>query len=259
MNLEIPSNNGGGDEGAPKWVVTFGDLMSLLLCFFVLLLSFSEMDKAVYKQVAGSLEKAFGVQRKTKTMDPPKGISIIAKDFDQELIPTMQQIEFIASQIKEAINEELKKLGDEMNEELTGLVEVEAGEDQVTIRFMGESTFASGRAEIRRAMLPVLTKVAGVLNETKSEIIIAGHTDNVPIRRGRFRNNLDLSIARAASVANFMLEKGAVAPQRISTMGFGEYRPLATNKTAEGRQKNRRVEIVLSNMDFGRGKDKIFK
>lgn len=258
MIPEPPSNNG-GDEGAPRWVVTFGDLMSLLLCFFVLLLSFSEMDKAVYKQVAGSLEKAFGVQRKTKTMDPPKGISIIAKDFDQELIPTMDQIEFIASQIKEAINQELKELGEEMNEELHGLVEVEAGDDQVTIRFMGESTFASGRAEIRRAMLPVLTNVASVLNENKSEIIIAGHTDNVPINRGRFRNNLDLSIARAASVANFMLETGAVAPHRISTMGFGEYRPLSTNGTAEGRQKNRRVEIILSNLDFGRSKDKIFK
>ena len=252
-------NNANEEKGAPKWVVTFGDLMSLLLCFFVLLLSFSEMDKAVYKQVAGSLEKAFGVQRKTKTMDPPKGVSIIAKDFDQELVPAMDRIEFIASQIREAIHEELKKLGEQMNEELHGLVQVEAGEDQVTIRFMGESTFASGRAEIRRSMIPVLTKVAAVLNEKKSEIIIAGHTDNVPIRRGRYRHNLDLSIARAASVANFMLEKGAIAPQRISTMGFGEYRPLATNQTAEGRQKNRRVEIILSNLEFARKKDKIFK
>jgi len=259
MKAPMQANGCSGDKGAPKWVVTFGDLMSLLLCFFVLLLSFSEMDKAVYKQVAGSLEKAFGVQRKTKTMDPPKGISIIAKDFDQELIPPMDRIEFIASQIREAINQELKKLGDQMNKELEGLVEVAAGDKQVTIRFMGESTFASGRAQIRRSMLPVLSKVATVLNTTKSEIIIAGHTDNVPIKSGRFRNNLDLSIARAASVANFMLEKGAVAPHRISTMGFGQYRPLATNKTADGRQKNRRVEIVLSNLDFGRKNDKIFQ
>ena len=79
------------DPGAPKWVVTFGDLMSLLLCFFVLLLSFSEMDRQKYKQVAGSLEKAFGVQRKAKVMDIPKGMKMIAKDFDQEIIITPHQ------------------------------------------------------------------------------------------------------------------------------------------------------------------------
>jgi chemotaxis protein MotB len=258
MNPLSPPENGGG-EGAPKWTVTFADLMSLLLCFFVLLLSFSEMDRAVYKQVAGSLEKAFGVQRKTKTMDPPKGVSFIAKDFDQELVPALDRIEFIASQLREAIHQELKKLGNEMNEELEGLVQVEAGDDQITIRFMGESTFDSGRAEIRQAMLPVLLKVATVLNERPNDIIVAGHTDNVPIKSGRFHNNLDLSIARAASVANFLLERCGVLPSRISTMGFGQYRPLATNATAEGRQKNRRVEIILSNLDVNRRKDKIFK
>ncbi|MBT8374349.1 MAG: hypothetical protein KJN80_05515 [Deltaproteobacteria bacterium] len=96
-------------EGAPAWVVTFGDLMSLLLCFFVLLLSFSEMDKAVYKQVAGSLKQAFGVQRKVKTMEPAKGIKMIAKDFDQELIATKRAEEFVEMQKKRTIGEELKK------------------------------------------------------------------------------------------------------------------------------------------------------
>jgi len=76
------------DPGAPRWVVTFGDLMSLLLCFFVLLLSFSTMDKQKYKQVAGSLEKAFGVQRINRVMEIPKGVKMIAKDFDQEVIVT---------------------------------------------------------------------------------------------------------------------------------------------------------------------------
>ena len=131
MSTIFQANNSSGDGGAPKWVVTFGDLMSLLLCFFVLLLSFSEMDKAVYKQVAGSLEKAFGVQRKTKTMDPPKGVSIIAKDFDQDLVPALDRIEFIASQIREAIGQEIKQLGEHMNKELQDLVQVEAGQDQV--------------------------------------------------------------------------------------------------------------------------------
>jgi len=237
------------DPGAPRWVVTFGDLMSLLLCFFVLLLSFSEMDRALYKQVAGSLEKAFGVQRKTRTMEPPKGISMIAKDFNQELVPVHEKEEFVATQVMEAIGQELKKSGRLEKEDIKRLIQVEAGDNEVTIRLMGESTFDSGKAEIRKQLKPILTQVAKVLKETKGDIVIAGHTDNVPVKSGRFESNLDLSIARAASVAKFFLYRVKIDPKRISTMGFGKYRPIETNETAQGRQKNRRVEIILQGIN----------
>ncbi len=250
MSSDPLENNETVEEGAPMWVVTFGDLMSLLLCFFVLLLSFSETDKAVYKQVAGSLEKAFGVQRKAKTMDVPRGIRMIAKDFDQAIIPIFKREEFIASQIKEAIGEEIKKGGVISNKDLQGLIQVKAGEKKVTIRMMGESTFDSGKADIRKTLVPILYKIVTVLKKTKGEIIIAGHTDNVPLTGGVYKSNLGLSMARAASVAEFFLKKGRIRPKRISTMGFGEYRPIATNMTAKGREKNRRVEIVLSTAPF---------
>ena len=103
MNLLDDIQNPLLEEGAPAWVVTFGDLMSLLLCFFVLLLSFSEMDKAKYKEVSGSLAKAFGVQRKIKAFQAPKGIKMISRDFDQELIPARPLEEFIAMQQREKI------------------------------------------------------------------------------------------------------------------------------------------------------------
>ena len=131
-------------------MVTFGDLMSLLLCFFVLLLSFSEMDKAVYKQVAGSLKQAFGVQRKVKTMDPAKGIKMIAKDFDQELIATKQHEEFVEMQKKKTIGEELKKAVETLSKGMKNLIQVEVGDKEITVRLMGETTFDSGKADIKQ-------------------------------------------------------------------------------------------------------------
>ncbi len=286
--------------GAPEWVVTFGDLMSLLLCFFVLLLSFSEMDKAKYKEVAGSLEKAFGVSYETKAMGVPKGITIVAKDFDQPLVPTFAKDQYVkmgqdeskgetgkdsgkdltmspfkksekfninqmkeyskavGQQLKEEIEEGLEDMENEMREKggstqemedmkdrMMDLIGIEVGENEVTIRMMGETAFGSGRAAIRDEMRPLLKKIAAVINEQKGEITVVGHTDNVPIVGGIHKTNLGLSMARAASVADYLLNKCAISPERVSTMGFGEHRPIETNESSEGRQRNRRVEIKL--------------
>lgn len=227
------------DPGAPKWVVTFGDLMSLLLCFFVLLLSFSEMDRQKYKQVAGSLEKAFGVQRKMRVMEIPKGMKIIAKDFDQEIIET---------RIREDLGKEIDDMLSTQLEEFKDQITMEANENEVIIRLMGESTFDSGKVEIREKLKPLLIRVAKVLEKDGGDVIIAGHTDNVPIRRGPYKTNLRLSIARAAAVAEYILSHSKIDAKRISTMGFGEYRPIEKNQSARGREMNRRVEIILSNL-----------
>jgi chemotaxis protein MotB len=237
VEQESPKN-----EGAPEWVVTFGDMMSLLLCFFILLLSFSELDRQKYKQVAGSMEKAFGVQRKVKVMEMPKGMKIIAKDFDQEAIPT---------RIKEDLGREIDEMLDSELRDLKDQIALEDGDEGIVIRLMGESTFDSGKAEIRPQMMPLLQKIAAGLASAPGDIVIAGHTDNVPIRSGPFGNNLRLSIARAAAVAEYIMEHSHTDPKRVSTMGFGEYRPIETNATAEGRQKNRRVEIILGKIPAG--------
>jgi chemotaxis protein MotB len=233
------------EEGAPAWVVTFGDLMSLLLCFFVLLLSFSEMDKAKYKEVSGSLAKAFGVQRKIKAFEAPKGIKMVSRDFDQELIPARPREEFIAMQQREKIGIALKKEVETRFRDLQDLIQVEVGEKEVTIRLMGETTFDSGKADIKAQMVPLLLKIGSVLADGKGEVIIAGHTDNVPVYGGPYGSNLKLSIARAATVAEFLLAKSAIPASRVSTMGFGKYRPIESNDTDEGRKRNRRVEIIL--------------
>ena len=227
------------DKGAPKWMTTFGDLMSLLLCFFVLLLSFSEMDKQKYKVVAGSMEKAFGMQRKKNFDESPRlGLKIIAREFDQEAI---------ATRLKQFIGEQLKENFGELYEELSEEIEIEAGQEKVVIRLMGESTFDSGKADIKQELKPMILTMGKILIEkAKGDVVIAGHTDNVPVRRGGpYKSNLALSMARAAAVADFLLSQTPLDPKRVSTMGFGEYRPIADNATEAGRRKNRRVEIIV--------------
>ncbi len=259
-----PNNEEEVEKGAPMWVVTFGDLMSLLLCFFVLLLSFSETDKAIYKEVAGSLTEAFGVQRDKKVLDTPMGQSIIGREFDQQIIPTVTEEEIIAAHIKKEIKGELEKTGGETGEGAGGtageesggkagegdslldnLIKIEAGENKVTIKLMGESTFDSGKAKIKPNMVSILKKIASIIKTMDGNITVAGHTDNIPIFGGAYKSNLVLSMARASNVAELMINKIKIKPERISAMGYGKYRPQASNLTREGRQKNRRVEIII--------------
>jgi chemotaxis protein MotB len=228
------------EEGAPAWVVTFGDLMSLLLCFFVMLLSFSEMDRNIYKEIAGSMAKAFGVQRKIQAFESPRGEKIVARDFEMQVVATRE---------KEELGRELKKEIETKFQDLKDLMEIELSEHEIVIRLMGETTFDSGRAQIKPQMIPFLNKIASVLKDAKGDIVIAGHTDNVPVTGGEFTSNLQLSAERAVRVAEYLMNREPVDPQKISTTGFGEYRPLASNDTPEGREKNRRVEIILKSAD----------
>ena len=229
------------DAGAPRWMTTYGDLMSLLLCFFVLLLSFSEMDRQKYKVVAGSMERAFGMQRKKNVSESPRhGLKIIAKDFDQESI---------ATRIKAFVGQELEENFDELYGKIADDIDIEADNNNVVIRLMGESTFDSGKAQIKPELKPMILRIGQILaNEAAGDIIIAGHTDNVPVKGGPFQTNLKLSIARAATVAQFLLDQHSIDPKRISTMGFGKYRPIADNDTSIGRRKNRRVEIIVGTL-----------
>ncbi|MCH5372966.1 MAG: OmpA family protein, partial [Planctomycetes bacterium] len=204
-------------------------------------LSFSEIDRQKYKQVAGSMEKAFGMQRQRNVAESPRhGLKIIAKDFDQQAI---------ATRLKQYIGRELEENFEELFGKIEDDVEIDAGKDKIVIRLMGESTFDSGKAEIKPELKPMILRIAQILvRETKGGIIIAGHTDNVPVKGGPYKTNLKLSIARAATVAQFLLDKTALDPKRISTMGFGEYRPIADNRTEAGRRKNRRVEIIVGTL-----------
>ncbi|WP_372748810.1 flagellar motor protein MotB [Litorivivens sp.] len=248
--------------GAPAWVMTFADLMSLLLAFFVLLFSFSEMDKQKFKELSGSMRDAFGVQREVPAFNPPIGTSVIARDFSPGMpTPTDQDqvrqeaIKELTEMRKQGENEEaendlledLEKVLNYLEVEIAkGVVEVQSdGERVITIRIRETGSFPSGSADLSNDFNPVILKIARLTNEIGGRIAVAGHTDIVPISTDRYRSNWELSSARAVTVLEQIVEKGQLDPARFQVAGFGATRPIDSNDTAEGRARNRRVEVIL--------------
>ncbi len=261
--------------GIPAWVMTFADLMSLLMCFFVLLLSFAEMDIQKFKQVKGSLNEAFGVQRQVSASEIPKGTSLIADEFSSAapqstLInevrqvttdDTKQTLEFTDAlekssgegekQQKEAeVSEETAKdslkLQTALSEEIDkGLVEIETQPGAIIIRISEKASFPSGAAKIRNSFIPVLEKLRQALSEVNGKVKVAGHTDNRPIKTARFRSNWELSASRAVSVVHELLAEKIIPRERFIVEGHGDAHPIVDNDSNESRAKNRRVELTI--------------
>ena len=255
--------------------MTFADLMSLLMCFFVLLLAFSEMDVLKFKQLAGSMSEAFGVQREVKAKEIPKGISVIAKEFSparpeptalnevrQQTQADLQRnldieqnesegeggedsgkiVEVAvappdvdASDIREAFEQEIN----------SGLLEVETDAQRIIIRIQEKGAFPSGSATLTASFEPVVERIGEVLIESEGQIVIAGHTDNIPISTARFRSNWELSSARSVTVVHHLAKVAGIDHTRFLIEGHADTAPLAPNDSPENRAKNRRVEVII--------------
>ncbi|MDD2680304.1 MAG: OmpA family protein [Candidatus Omnitrophica bacterium] len=158
----------------------------------------------------------------------------------QKIDELSQQLDNLA-QAKKLLEE---RLGQEITDKQVKLQMMEKG---LVITVVGDLLFDSGKAKIRQEAYPLLDKVATVLKDNMAgfNIGIEGYTDNVPIRHSGWRSNWELSTARSLSVLHFLVKEKGISPERLSAIGFGEYRPVASNDTREGRKLNRRVEIVI--------------
>ncbi len=246
--------------GAPAWVMTFADLMSLLMCFFVLLLSFSEMDVRKFKQLAGSMDYAFGVQREIEAMDSPKGTSYVAQEFSagkpeptvkNEIKQSTTEVEKIQldtnTEVSEETQEALQKIKKELGSEIEeGKIEIEGKGSRIVIRIMERGSFPSGSAVFHEDFLDTMNKISRVLTKIDGSITVAGHTDNVPINTEKFRSNWELSSARAVSVTHALLINSDLDPIRFVIVGHGDTRPRVQNDTPKHKAMNRRVEIIIN-------------
>ena len=361
---KCPACPGGG---APAWMATFADMATLLMAFFVLLLSFAEMNVPKYKEVSGSMKNAFGVQRLVPVVEPPKAKSIIAKQYktakvDPTLMNVIQEqttddetpidpelktdlktadsqtnadVEVlqkalakeiaegkvsvsiedrklvvkvasesqggtdgeankansgarvaqndlevyakvaaaqaqVASQIKveqaspdnvgdslsssseaereQAIADQYEKIRMNLSNEISeGLAEVERDGDKIIVRLAEKGSFRSGFANLQPSFKPLLNKVGQSIKDSTGMITIEGHTDNVPMAFSeRFRSNWDLSAARSAAVADYILNNTAVADGRVTVTGYADTKPLTSNDSPQGRAKNRRIEVIVN-------------
>ena len=346
------------ETGAPAWMATFADMATLLMAFFVLILSFSSVNVPKFEQVAGSLKLAFGIKRVVAKVSIPMAETIIVSTFtlseaaptvipqptqavddstrrnikqmkdlndapadiqaeyqqvleameyeveqgqvvvsiegenivvevvedaatssqasdpslgkggriSQQTLEIAQGINEIASDIASEIvvkrqNQGLAKaegrateaaskyeaIRAELSEQIEqGLAEVERDGDSVIIRLGQQDSFSSGSAALQSGFEDTLISVGDALSNTGGQVRVEGHTDNIPVAFSeRFRSNWDLSSARSAAVANFLLDNSQLQPGRVTITGLADSEPIADNGTAAGRAQNRRIEVIV--------------
>lgn len=253
-------------KGAPAWQSTFADLMNLLLCFFVMLFSMSTMDAHKFELLAASFNQTFSIFSAGATAigdgvlisngvsqlnELDEYINSTGRDAEGETIP--EDLKSAAEAMEEAKLKESEKLAEKVEEalqekNLENEIDIEFTSQYVQLTLNGAILFDSGSVELKEEALPILNQVGIILQKYSAGTIeIEGHTDNVPMSGAKYSNNDELSNGRALSVFYYLEENTTLNPANIKHSGMGEYVPIADNSTAEGRAKNRRVEIRIYN------------
>ena len=214
-------------------MVTFTDLITLLLTFFVLLLTMANFDPNKMKTLAESMQGAFGVLETFPTIPIHPVIEIPKKSGDEQ---KKKQSLKDAEKIKEVV--QTKNMED--------AVKVEITDKGIAIMLRDPVGFASGSADLKEQGKEILKDISDVIKENSNlKVRIEGHTDDVPISSQRFRSNWELSSARSLSVVQLLAEQTGIKPENMSAVGYGEYRPLVPNTSPENRSKNRRIQIFV--------------
>lgn len=222
-------------------MTTYSDLVTLLLCFFVLLFSFSVIDAKKFEAIIRSFQGSLSVLDSGKTIDEDQYISQALQS--NRLLREQQEaesMEWLYRQLDEYIQQN----------NLEGTVVLGVEERGLLIRFKDQVLFDSGKAIIRKDGEPIVQSIGEILKQNDRAIRVEGHTDNVPMHSLLYPSNWELSTARAVNVVKFFIEKVGIAPTRLSAAGYSEYHPIADNDTAENRQKNRRVDVVILRKSF---------
>ncbi len=228
------------EEGeSPIGFVMFGDLMSQLLCFFILLFVFASQFTAknegstyedLLKKISESFKKSVNEKSVTKVVSPKTPQKDTAADKKEDKVEIK-----IAKEIKQIINDE----------KLTEYADVIIEEQKVRIVLQQPILFDSGQAELKVSAPEILSLIGQVIMKTKNPIDIEGHTDSDPIHTDKYDSNWDLSFARSYAVIKYFVKNVGLSPLNMHAIGYGEYRPIAPNDSLQNKAKNRRIEINL--------------
>ena len=247
------------------WLLPYSDLMTLLLAVFIVLFAVSKVDQVKATEMSKSFQKTMMVQGGSGVL-PGDGTSLNPTSQTQQgngVLPynvdesDTDNASDTTNGTGTANDQQLKQLQEKINQEIaddreSGSVTTAVDSRGVVITFNNVLLFDSGKADIKSDNTAFLLKVAKLINSVDNYVRVEGNTDNVPIQNSIYPSNWELSTARATAVVRFMIDKGNVAPERLSAVGYGEYRPVADNKTEIGRNKNRRIEIVILNEEYSK-------
>ena len=227
-----------------RWLVSYADFITLMFAFFVVMFATSQADKKKEAQVSQAIDQAF---RTMGLFQSP--VKALAASDDNAAVPVniVMGDELAASP---AVKEDLKRIENQLQGRLSNqiaqhVVAMHLGRDGLVISLREAGFYDSGSAAPHAASLSSLDAIADPLKSSPYDIRIEGHTDNVPVHTSQFDSNWELSTARATKLVRLFIERQEFRPARLSASGYGEFHPVASNETAEGRSENRRVDIIV--------------
>jgi chemotaxis protein MotB len=217
---ESPFSEGGEKD---RYLITYADLITLLLGLFILLYTASNLDAQKYEKMVNAIGNVFGGEHQTIKVIPDSEIPIA---------PPL-------GNLKSDINSLIEK------NNYTSSIKLEENSRGVTIHILEDIVFPSGSSELKKSSKIVLQQLSAIIKKLPNDIRIEGHTDNVPISTSQFPSNWHLSVARALSTAYYLMTEQGLDPEKLSIVGYSEYKPLDSNENLSGRATNRRVDIII--------------
>jgi chemotaxis protein MotB len=210
-----------------RWLLTYADLITLLLAFFIVMYSMSRLDAKKFGRMADAFN---GVLRGGQAVLQPAGV-----DAQGAGLLDLGELKSLGSQIQEKV----------VTEQLQDKIETLQDERGLVIRVLESAAFDAGSADLKPQMHSILNVLADQLRAMDNHLRVEGHTDDRPIRTARFPSNWELSTSRATGVVRYLVEELKLDATRVSALGYGEFRPIASNANPEGRARNRRVDLIV--------------
>ncbi len=224
------------EEGLPGWMATFADMMSLLLCFFILLLSFANQDISKFRTLMGSIKDAFGVQVKRPEAD---FAAFSPSQFERKDVELDEQNKMLLGMVLQ-----LKKLIVE-DTELKKSTDITTDDQGVIMRVPNSTLFDTGTPRLTKNSDAVLSKVITFLKENNLDLVVRGHSDDQPVDSTAYPSNWELSSARSGALLRHIIAQGEIKPSRLKAVGYADSQPLVPNNTTTNRFINNRTEFYF--------------
>lgn len=235
-------------ENSERWLLTYSDLITLLMIFFVVMYTMSSVDQEKYSKAAESFKGVFSGS--TYVIGEGGGIGPLPNGITQPSDEVANNSETPTQGISDTAALQEKIQGYLKNSKLDDKVKMSVEPKGLIIRFEDNILFDSGKADLLPQYKDNLLEIGRMAQVLDNDIVVEGHTDNVPIHNSEFESNWELAAMRAINVIDMLVAEGGLKPEKLSAVSYGEYKPIASNDTLQGKAKNRRIDIIVLNKNF---------